>query len=59
MEQNQNRFKFLDGLRALAAIYVTVHHASIHEPLKLTGLARYFSLVFKSGHYAVDLFIVI
>ncbi|WP_338875444.1 acyltransferase [Spirosoma sp. SC4-14] len=52
--------RFLDGLRALAALYVVVHHQQ--QPLP-SGQRPMFDQVmyrlFFHGHYAVDLFIVI
>ncbi|MCC9136546.1 acyltransferase family protein [Pontibacter silvestris] len=52
---------YLDGLRALAALYVVLCHASLHvdvdqSSFSLAGLL--YKLVHK-GHYSVDFFIVI
>jgi peptidoglycan/LPS O-acetylase OafA/YrhL len=52
---------YLDGLRAIAALYVLIHHAVIQKtpnaPLPY-GVVLFNSL-FDYGRYAVDLFIVI
>ncbi len=64
-------FQFLDGIRALAALYVTVGHCSVNiqynvtnGALHLSGLLNkiqffLFFIVFRFGHYAVDVFIVL
>jgi peptidoglycan/LPS O-acetylase OafA/YrhL len=49
---------FLDGLRALAAIYVMVGHACIHEPLPV-GKMRSITTLLSMGHFAVGVFIVL
>ncbi len=54
-------FRYLDGLRAAAAIFVVIHHALLqidftHQPL--IGLQKLI-YIFIYGRYAVDLFIVI
>lgn len=52
---------YLDGLRALAAVYVVLNHAcSMHAHGEdLTGHARLLYLIFLHGHSAVNLFIVL
>lgn len=53
---------YLDGLRALAAIYVVVFHALLQvnfDQQPLNNFARYFLKFFSYGRYPVDLFIVI
>ncbi|WP_345948210.1 acyltransferase [Mucilaginibacter sp. PAMB04274] len=67
----QSHILFLDGLRALAAIYVVMHHAMLQYydsesahlkgfyEYKLTGLKRIVILLLSQGHYAVVLFIVL
>lgn len=53
---------YLDGLRALTAIYVVLFHALIQvEPngKLLVGNEKAFATIFTFGHQAVDLFIVI
>jgi peptidoglycan/LPS O-acetylase OafA/YrhL len=51
---------YLDGLRALAAMFVVLHHSSTqfdltHAPAPFAELLKFFSY----GHYAVDIFIVL
>jgi peptidoglycan/LPS O-acetylase OafA/YrhL len=60
--QPKSHLLYLDGLRAIAAVYVVMHHAMLHYKLPLTNFSfvqklSFFSLQF--GHYAVNLFIVI
>ena len=58
---------YVDSLRALAAIYVVIHHAVLHyypsiKDLSAYPLTRTQSILFlflKHGYYAVDLFIVL
>ncbi|WCT14900.1 acyltransferase family protein [Mucilaginibacter jinjuensis] len=58
---------YLDSLRALAAIYVVIHHAVLHYYPSIKDLSEYQltptqSILFqflKHGYYAVDLFIVL
>ncbi len=52
---------YLDGLRALAALYVVVHHSLLQmdlTPWTTTGPGAALR-IFDHGHYAVDLFIVL
>ncbi len=54
--------EYLDGLRALAAIFVVIGHALLQVDFKqepLVGLTKQFVEIFAYGNYAVDLFIVI
>ena len=55
------RLEYLDGLRALAALYVLVHHAILQVDASLPRVSFFyvFTLLFGYGRYAVDLFIVI
>jgi peptidoglycan/LPS O-acetylase OafA/YrhL len=54
------RLEHIDGLRALAAIYVVIHHILLYAYDDLPGGAvRRVSDLFLFGHYAVDVFIVI
>jgi peptidoglycan/LPS O-acetylase OafA/YrhL len=57
------RFLYLDSIRALAALYVVFHHASLQyykfDPSELTGLRKYVIKFFSYGHLSVDLFIVL
>ncbi|GAB3586059.1 acyltransferase family protein [Hymenobacter daeguensis] len=52
---------YLDGFRALMALYVVVHHASHYFGLDADASRPYHLLYMLSskGHYAVDIFIVI
>ncbi|MEJ7560474.1 MAG: acyltransferase [Pedobacter sp.] len=66
-----HRLRFLDSLRALAALFVVIHHAAInyyeYVPKDPAGQAEFrfegLKLVafefFRRGHFAVDLFIVL
>jgi peptidoglycan/LPS O-acetylase OafA/YrhL len=57
----------LDSLRALAAIYVVIHHAVLHYYPSINDLSTYAltpcqAILFqflKHGYYAVDLFIIL
>ena len=54
----REHFDYLDGLRALAALYVVLHHAWLHIKLPPGWTSRLtFGLQF--GHFAVDVFIVL
>lgn len=57
------RFLYLDSIRAIAALYVVLHHASLQyyqfNSNGLTGLKAYFIKFFCYGHLSVDLFIVL
>lgn len=56
----QGRIDHIDSLRALAAMYVTLHHALLYVNDDLAaGLARKFIRLFLFGHFAVVLFIVL
>ncbi|PSL25846.1 acyltransferase family protein [Chitinophaga ginsengisoli] len=58
--QNKTHLLHIDGLRAIAALYVVMHHAMLEYKVSPKGaLQKIFLSLFKSGHYAVDLFIVI
>ena len=53
---------YLDSLRALAAIYVVLHHAMLQVSSSAENSSiglRFFSYLFRYGHQAVDLFIVL
>lgn len=53
------RLEFLDGLRALAAMYVLLFHASSYQWAHQFGRAGLIIKPFLYGHEAVDLFIVL
>jgi peptidoglycan/LPS O-acetylase OafA/YrhL len=62
--ESQTHILYLDGLRAVAAISVVMHHSVLqyYGFINLRDLSWYkklFILIFLEGHYAVDLFIVI
>jgi peptidoglycan/LPS O-acetylase OafA/YrhL len=52
---------FLDGLRAVAALYVVVHHAFLQIPHDKTDFLWFevLEFPFRFGRFAVDLFIVL
>lgn len=52
---------YLDSLRAIAALYVVLHHAAIQDVhhLDFTGFKRKYMMVFAMGHMSVNLFIVL
>lgn len=53
---------YLDGLRAIAAVYVVLHHtiSQFHfDYANLTRLEKYSIICFFYGHYAVNFFIVL
>lgn len=55
-----SRLEHIDGLRALAAVYVTLHYALLYVNDDLTaGLARKTRRLLLFGHYAVVQFIVL
>lgn len=60
---NVTHLLYLDGLRALAAIYVVAHHAIVQfydgDTQDLTGFRKLLIKLFFSGHLAVDVFIVL
>ena len=65
-QQNNSKthILFVDGLRAVAALYVVLHHCILQTYTPdnmntLTGLKKIFVAVFMQGHLAVNLFIVI
>jgi peptidoglycan/LPS O-acetylase OafA/YrhL len=53
------RLSFLDGVRALAALYVVVCHHVTDIMDKMGGTLRHASGWLSYGHYAVDVFIVL
>ena len=58
--QSKPHLLYLDGLRAVAALYVVMHHAMLEYKVHPIGaMQKIFLSMFKSGHYAVNLFIVI
>jgi len=60
--RSKSHLLFIDSLRALAALYVLVYHATLQyfdSVNHLTGFEKLSIKVFKYGHSAVDLFIVL
>lgn len=61
--QSKQHLLYLDGLRALAALFVVIHHTVLQffdfDMHGLKGPARAFVKFFWEGHLAVDLFIVL
>jgi len=62
--QNKTYLLYLDGLRATAALFVVLHHITLQFQFKdflaLNFCERYSIFIFlRSGHYAVDFFIVL
>ncbi|RYG91671.1 MAG: acyltransferase, partial [Alphaproteobacteria bacterium] len=59
-DTSQDHLKYLDGLRALAALYVVLYHASLQvAPFTHSATVDVFLRLFTLGHYAVGLFIVL
>jgi len=57
-----NHLAYLDGFRAMAALYVVFHHARMVSELNVNhphGVKEQISLLFAPGEYAVCLFIVL
>ena len=58
----ENGLAHLDGMRAVAALYVVVHHSLLqvgYTETHLHGPMQKIAAIFGYGHYAVDLFIVL
>ena len=59
--QQANHLSYLDGFRALMALYVVIHHASHYFGLA-GSTSRLYHVVYMAsskGHYAVNVFIVL
>jgi peptidoglycan/LPS O-acetylase OafA/YrhL len=52
---------YLNGLRAVAALYVLLHHAILQVNISSSssGIVNWLHAIFEHGRFAVDLFIVI
>jgi peptidoglycan/LPS O-acetylase OafA/YrhL len=61
MAHNKNiKYLYIEGIRAIAAIYVMMHHIMLSFKFQaLSPVNQFFTDIFKYGHYAVDVFIVI
>ncbi|MDB5138941.1 MAG: hypothetical protein JWR12_857 [Mucilaginibacter sp.] len=62
LQESKKHLLFIDSLRALAAIYVVLHHASLQYynfDNDLKGARKLSIKLFEYGHSAVDLFIVL
>ena len=57
--QARVHLNYLDGLRALTALYVVLYHAVTWQVMHPTGLALKLTAWLLYGHFAVDIFIVI
>jgi peptidoglycan/LPS O-acetylase OafA/YrhL len=69
--QPKNHLLYIDSIRALTALYVVMHHAVLqfyYTPMgsykdisdyHLSRLQKLIVAMFRHGHYAVDLFIVV
>lgn len=62
--QHTSNLLYLDGLRAIAALYVMLHHGVLQyyngaDLGKVHGLEKFFTYFFFQGRLAVDLFIVL
>jgi peptidoglycan/LPS O-acetylase OafA/YrhL len=56
----QGRLEHIDGLRAVAALYVAMQHIFLYIPgVMLTGAVLRISRGFAYGHFSVDVFIVL
>lgn len=59
VEPRTPRLAFLDGMRALAAVYVVLFHVLGLTGHRLTGAAKVLKAMFAFGHEAVAIFIVL
>ncbi|HTK21248.1 MAG TPA: acyltransferase [Mucilaginibacter sp.] len=63
LSNSSKRFLYLDSVRAIAALYVVMHHAMLQyyfiKPYNLTTAEQVVFKVFSDGHLAVDIFIVL
>jgi peptidoglycan/LPS O-acetylase OafA/YrhL len=60
----RTRLEYLDGLRAVAAIFVVMHHCwlqvwQLGTPNVPAGLTKKLTAIFIQGHFAVTVFIVL
>ncbi|MBS1520237.1 MAG: acyltransferase [Bacteroidetes bacterium] len=59
----KQRFQYLDSIRAIAALYVVMHHAMLQyyfiKPHNLSTAEQVIFKIFSDGHLAVDTFIVL
>ena len=57
--KTQVHLNYLDGMRALAALYVVLFHAAFFQEIFPTGIVLTLTSWLLYGHFAVDVFIVI
>lgn len=59
--QGTSNLGWIDSLRAIAAIYVVLHHAALNIPHGAVPdrLSSLLKLIFGHGHFSVDVFIVL
>jgi peptidoglycan/LPS O-acetylase OafA/YrhL len=53
------RYAYLDSIRAIAALWVVLHHAWFQVQARLTGTPQRFLSFFSGGEWAVELFIAL
>jgi peptidoglycan/LPS O-acetylase OafA/YrhL len=53
------RFDYLDGIRAIAAMYVVLNHHIFDTYKDLSPTLKFFTCWMQFGHFAVDVFIVL
>src|SRR5258706_10533817 len=58
-DSHKLRLSYLDGLRAVAALYVVLFHAVAGFAVGLSGAFRGLQILFGFGHEAVAIFIVL
>lgn len=58
-EPRGSRIAYLDGMRAVAAVYVVLFHATSMLGRGSTGLSKILQVLFQFGHEAVAIFIVL
>lgn len=56
----ESNLKYLDGIRAIAALYVTLHHASLQfDPNQVSSIGKIVIKLLRYGGLSVSLFIVL
>src|SRR5260221_14573530 len=62
VERPRLRFHYLDGIRALAALYVVLYHATTVKTTDQSALPqplRFIVAILREGHFGVVVFIVL